>query len=525
LTIEIFKPEIVKTLTIFPALILFSFICYSQQDFHLINSKHDELSPVLYPDGQELYFTRAYDSANVGGKKDKGDIYISRLEGNIWSPPRNAGKALNNRFYNAVVGFSPDGKIMFLHHRYPIDEKPPKTQGLSYSIRSGEKWTYPKPVEVKYFRNNSDYQSGSISADGQILLLAIDSYSSRGLEDIYVSFWDGSRFSAPKNLGSTINTKGQEMTPTLAPDNRTLFFSSNGHGGKGGRDLFKSERLDSTWTKWSDPVNISDINTDGVELSFIISPDMKWSVYTSTLNSDGYGDLNFYHLPQDSVFEIAEVDTASYELVNEKSEELAKPEKLFTGRVYNDKTRDFVDYSITVRSKEFSDSLTISSDDRVFKFYVPDSLQRLFVDVKGKGFMPITETILLDNTRTERIYYLKPLEVGLKINLDKIYFERGLANLIDSSYIQLDKVVEVMKDNPSMEIELTGHTDNQGDADKNLDLSQERVETVKDYLVKNGIGEDRITGKGYGGSRPIASNASEETRRLNRRVEFVITKF
>jgi len=327
------------------------------------------------------------------------------------------------------------------------------------------------------------------------------------------------------NLGSTINTKEQEMTPTLAPDNKTLFFSSNGHGGKGGRDIFRSQRLDSTWTKWSKPVNIEAINTDGVELSFILSRDMKWSIYSSTLNSDGYGDLNFYEMPQDSVFEAVEVDSVSYRMVQEKSAELTNPEKIFTGRVYNEKTRDFVNSHIFIRYREFQDSMKITSEEKIFKFFVPDSLERLFVDVKAGGYMPVTETILLDNALNERVYYLKPLEVGMTINLDQIYFERGLATLIDSSYAQLDEVVEVMHENQTMEIELAGHTDNQGDARKNLELSRERVKTVKNYLVEKGIDTDRITGKGYGGSRPIASNASEETRRLNRRVEFIITKF
>ncbi len=500
---------------------------FSQHDFRLVNSKHDELAPVLHPNGKELYFTRANDSLNVGGKKDKGDIWISKLEeDNVWSPPKNAGKSLNNSYFNSVIGFTPDGKIMFLNHRYPIDSRPPKTQGISYSEWKGGKWTFPKPVTIKYFKNKSEHQSGSLSSNGEILLLSMKSFSSRGHEDIYVSFWDGNKFTLPKNLGSVINTTGEEMTPLLAPDNKTLFFSSNGHPGKGGRDIFKSYRLDSTWTNWTTPENMEAINTKGVELSFVISPDMKWSIYTSTVNSDGYGDLNFYQLPEDSTFQVTpEEDSTQFVWEEEKEEVLPlQGDKKFRGKVLDEKTFDYIDYSVFVRYRNVEDSLQVLAADKEFSFSVPDSLNRLYVDVKSKGYMPVTETILLEDALTERVYRMKKLEVGTTIQLDQIYFERGTPNILDSSYVELDKVVEIMSESPKMEIELAGHTDNQGDSEKNLKLSQNRVEMVKKYLVDKGIAARRIKGIGYGGSRPIASNASEQTRKLNRRVEFIITK-
>ncbi len=519
------NPNIVKNIFVYFLFFLVPFFSFGQYDFSRINSKNNEIYPVLHPNGSELYFTRANDVGNIGGQKDEGDIWVSTLEGNVWSQPRHAGSTINNRFFNSVVGFSPDGKIMFLHRRYPTDDKPPKSQGLSYSMRSGDTWTFPKPVDIKYFKNTSDHQSGSLSADGKILLLAMNSFSSRGKEDIYVCFWNGNEFSQPQNLGSTINTSDQEMTPTLAPDNKTLFFSSNGHPGKGGRDIFRSERLDGSWTNWSKPINLEDINTEGVELSFLISPDMSWSIYTSTVNSDGFGDLNFYELPQDSVYEVAAVDSSTFQFETETPEEAVQPEKIFTGRVLNEKTRDYVSYTVKIRGGDYIDSLNITPPQRQFKFFVPDNLDRIYVDVKAYAYMPITETIRLGNSLNERVYYLKPLEVGMTMKLDKIYFERGQPTLVDSSYSELDKVVNVMTENPTMEIELAGHTDNQGDSQKNLELSQARVETVRNYLVSRGIAETRIKGKGYGGSRPIASNASEETRKLNRRVEFIITKF
>lgn len=506
---------------------LLAFNAYSQNDLSSVNSKHDELQPVFHPNGKALYFTRAYDSLNSGGKRDKGDIWISELrDDGSWSKPQNAGETLNNRFFNAVVGFSPDGNIIFLHGHYPHNNKPPRSQGLSYAVKRGNGWTFPKEMEVQYFNNKSDHQSGSISADGNILLLAIESYSTYGAEDLYVSFFDGEKFSQPKNLGGTINTNLQEMTPTLATDNRTLFFSSNGHPGKGGRDIYKSIRLDSTWTNWSAPENLGEkVNSEGVELSFIIEPKMEWGIYTSTQNSDGYGDMKYYKMPEDSVFEDV-ADTAGA-LSGKDFEALNKADKVFSGGIFDEKTRNSIGASVLIRSGNgrFEDSLYVGARERSFKFAIPDTLTRVFVEVKSKGYMPVTETVVVENGVLERNYFLAPLEVGTTIKLDKIYFERGTANLIDSSYAELNKVAEVMLENKTMSIRLTGHTDNQGDAQKNLELSQQRVDMVKQYLVNKGIDSNRISGQGYGGSRPIASNANEETRKLNRRVEFIITEF
>lgn len=503
----------------------------AQQDLSIVNSRYDEIQPVFHPNGRELYFTRAFDSTNVGGKKDQGDIWKSELnEDGSWSAPKNLGSPVNNKFFNAVAGFSPDGKVMFLHGHYPTDGKPPRSQGLSYSVWKGSGWTFPKKVEVEYFMNRSAHQSGTVSADGKILLLAMDSYGSHGAEDIYVSFFDGNKFSQPKNLGATINTKLQEMTPTLAPDNKTLFFSSNGHPGKGGRDIFKSTRLDDSWTEWTTPESLgSEVNSDGVELSFIIAHDMKWGLYTTSVNSDGYGDIRYYRMPKDSVFEVQEEEVADLALgLSESSfEVLNKVEKMFVGSVHDDKTRKFITASLLVRSRDgqYEDSLKLGEGQRKFEISVPDSLTRLYVEVRSKGYMPTTETLYLEGSLTERSYYLAPLEVGATIKLDKVYFEKGTALLIDNSYTELDKIVEIMHENSGMAIQLAGHTDNQGDARKNLELSQNRVETVKSYLMNKGIDGSRINGKGYGGTQPIASNATEETRKLNRRVEFVITEF
>lgn len=147
--------------------------------------------------------------------------------------------------------------------------------------------------------------------------------------------------------------------------------------------------------------------------------------------------------------------------------------------------------------------------------------------VQSKGFIEVQETLILNSqsTETEHVIYLQPLEVGTTVRLNSINFERGSFTLLSESFPELDKLVDLMNQNPTMNIQLSGHTDNQGDPGKNVILSEQRVDAVRDYLISKGINAKRISGKGYGGSKPVASNATEETRKLNRRVEFTIIKF
>jgi OmpA-OmpF porin, OOP family len=171
--------------------------------------------------------------------------------------------------------------------------------GVAYSVfSSGGSWSKTgRVVSVDYLLNRSTHQSGSVSADGSTMLLSLQSYASRGEEDIYVSTYQNGRWTQPVNLGSVINTSGQDMTPYLSPDKKSLYFSSNGHGGKGGRDLFVSEKLGEGWTDWSKPKNLgNDVNSIGVELNYFIDTRNSIAYFSSTQNSDGYGDIKAHNI-------------------------------------------------------------------------------------------------------------------------------------------------------------------------------------------------------------------------------------
>jgi outer membrane protein OmpA-like peptidoglycan-associated protein len=380
------------------------------------------------------------------------------------------------------------------------------------------------------------------------MLMAVESRFSYGAEDIYVSLKRGGGWSEPINLGRTINTRFQEMTPHLAADNKTLFFASNGHGGKGSRDIFTSTRLDDTWRSWSEPKNLGEaVNSPGVELSYFIPADSEYAYFTTTRNSDGYGDLRRIKLSPDEIPEEAEpgvvaeepfseepviedadsisvaIEVAAIEIEPEAEEPQIAPITLLTGRVNDERSGNGIAGVIKAYTSLAGDTIrTNSSADGSFSLKL-DPQQSYTIKASSRGYLPAEITFESTGRGEENVSMeLIPLEIGTTVQLDNILFRQGTPEMLPGSEGDLQKVYEVLKENPSITIELGGHTDNRGNGRLNLQLSRERVEAVKAYLINMGIDEKRIEGVGYGGTRPIASNSSEETRRLNRRVEFVI---
>ncbi|MDN5203775.1 OmpA family protein [Fulvivirgaceae bacterium BMA10] len=508
-----------------------------------INTVYDEISPVLTPDGATLFFTRKNHPQNTAGRRDKGDIWYSMLQTDgTWGAAQNAGSSLNNGHYNAVIGFSPNGKTVFLQNHYDRNGKEPKTQGISASHLINGKWTFPERVSIAYYYNRSKDASMSISPDGKTMLLSIESYDTKGAEDIYVSFLkpDGS-WTQPMNLGSTINTPFQEMTPFLADDNLTLFFASNGYNGFGSRDIFISRRLDNTWKKWTKPTNLGTaINTQGVELSYQM-PKGDYAYLVSTQNSEGYGDIQRVRIiPEEKPDNIVDVmlsnkidSTTNFPLeIPDSNVELDKKDLYVTlkGKVVNandvkQPVRAKLEYKL-LNGEGGSEEFTTVDSSGAYNASLKAG-ETYLLTVSAKGYLSTEERIVISSVNSETLqkhYLLTPLDVGTTINLKNVLFKQGTSTLLEDSYFALDKVVEMLQENPALEIELAGHTDNRGSAKLNLELSNQRVEAVKKYLVDKGIETKRILGRGYGGTKPIASNSNEESRKLNRRVEFTIIK-
>ena len=520
-------------------LISTSFLAQAQnsliESIDQLNSYADEMQPILSSEGDVLYLIRGHHRENVGGKSDLGDAYYSvKTDSGTWTSPAPLSDQINNKYFNGVLGIR--GSELLVYGVYGSSSVPPGTKGISVvrEIELGTSYGQLSELLIRYYKDGSELYGYSLSADGNILLLSMESYKSQGAEDIYVSFWDDqSRYwTEPKNLGPVVNTAFQELTPTLSPDNKTLFFSSNGHGGYGSRDIFYSTRNDDSWTNWTVPQNMApEVNTEGAEMYFQYYPKHEIALYTSTMDSDGYGDIRVrdYSVQEmeDLLGEPVIIPAEPVAIVEEEVVPLVSEpevgELLVKVRDANQNEIPFGAHLVLL-----SDSLESSAKvDGINEVMIPLEMPGQYnLTINAEGFMSTDTIITVNNLVSGSVLEiaLNPIEVGTTIQLRNVLFRRGTTELLETSYRELDVVVEMMLANPGMKIKLAGHTDNQGNARLNQKLSQERVEAVIAYLSEKGIEKDRLSGKGYGGSRPIASNSNEQTRKLNRRVEFTIQR-
>lgn len=501
--------------------------------FDRVNSAYDETDPVISPDGKTLFFTRSNDAQNTGGIRDPGDIWFSILmDDNTWSAPVNAGDVLNDRTYNAVAGFSADGSDMFLMNHFDPSGDAARTQGLSVSHKSGEGWSRPRNISIPFFRNESPFISGYITPDESVFVYSAENYGTVGVEDIYVTLKDASgNWTEPKDLGTTINTQFQELSPFLSADKKTLYFSSNGRRGLGSFDVYRSTRLDDTWENWTTPVNIGEpFNSVGRDLYFSQYPDLGLTLYTATVNSDGYGDIRCYRPDslQNQIPIQHPIISATSDTVN------IRPNVYDSSRSNAIEVLGTVIDAVSGRTIPAHLLFTSGTDqhpvdakpDEGFHLQL-SSIGSYDVKIESAGYISTLETLDLNTVQMNKVdvsFKLQPVKKGATVTLKNVLFAQGTTDLLPSSYPELDVVVNFMQENPRVEIGLAGYTDNRGSAVLNLQLSQDRVDKVKDYLVSKGISKKRISGKGYGSAHPIASNDTEESRRLNRRVEFTIVK-
>ncbi len=509
---------------LFGFLLVISSFSYAQlvNPLAKINSPYDEQNPVISADGKTLFITIANHPQNIGGVKDPGDIWISSMEGETWSTPVHGGNGLNNAAFNGVAGISKSGNELYLLSHYKSNGTAPATQGIAVARKSSTGWSAPQNIAIPYFVNRSSSLGGYWHEEQSVFVFSAESYNTIGAEDLYISLNREGRWSELVNLGKVINTPFQEMSPYLNADATKLYFASNGRkGGLGSFDIYVSNRLDDTWTSWSEPVNLGiQINTDGRELYFKEYTSLSFSLFTSTRNSDGYGDVRLLKdsinspRPEEIKPPVVEISPA---LIIDNAVKIS-------GRVTNSKTGEGIPARLIFRA----DSAYATSGNAEGIYSVNLKRAKIYsIVIEAIGFVNLSERLdiqSIDMNNLEMNFKLQPIEVGAVVNLKSVLFELGSTVLLDESYSELNVVVDFLTTNPNVEIELEGHTDNRGDIKKNLVLSQQRVDKIKSYLVSKGIGAKRIKGKGYGGSRPIATNSTEEARKLNRRVEFRILK-
>ncbi|MFH2095217.1 MAG: OmpA family protein, partial [Bacteroidota bacterium] len=385
-----------------------------------------------------------------------------------------------------------------------------KGSGISMSTRSGSGWSIPATIEIKDFYNDSKYNEFCLSSNKKILLMTVQRKDSYGDKDIYVSFDKNGVFTAPMNLGPVVNSFDNEASPFLASDEKTLYYSSKGKPGYGSSDIFVTRRLDDTWKNWSPPQNLGpEINSADWDAYYTIPASGDYAYLVSQDNSIGQGDI----------FRI-------------KPPEAAKPEPvlLIYGKVLNKKNNEpmeaFITYNNLMTDEEIGTAVSDSKTGE-YKIILPLGTNYSFRAAQ-EGFYPVSDNLdvsTLENYgEIERNLYLSPIEVGETIRLNNIFFDLDKATLKEESFSELNRLVRLLKENATMSITISGHTDNQGSDQYNLKLSEDRVNSVIQYLITNGVAKDRLSGKGYGESNPIGTNDTEEGKAINRRVEFTIDK-
>ncbi|MBB6004553.1 OmpA family protein [Arcicella rosea] len=472
-----------------------------------VNSRHQEFAPVISSDGNTLYFARNY--VSFFGKEKDQDVWLSKLnESKEWTKAKNIGLPINTKDKNAVFAISTDGTEMLLMNKYHKNGR--LSSGISRSFKNGGNWTFPEEVKIDNYYNQSQNAEFTLSVDGNIMIMSIQRKNTVGKRDLYVSFKkSNSTWTEPKSLGNIVNSIEHEMTPFLAADTKTLYFSTRGFPGFGDNDVFKSQRLDDTWTNWTEPENLGEaINTPYWDGYFTLPASGEFA-YVCSYNGNNKEDIYKLTLPKKAQPE---------------------PVAIISGNVLTSTDKQTIASTIMMIPRNASlksEKKTYEPANGNFKFILPLHETVDFVAV-ARGYLGISETIDLTNVKSYREIninlYLLPLEIGNKGILNSLTFQQGDAKLQASAMKDLDRIIQAMNEFPDLEILFEGHTDNQGDFQLNLQLSEDRVNAVKKYITSKGITPNRITTKGWGQTRPLASNATEERRRLNRRVEFTITK-
>lgn len=479
------------------------------------SSNDDEYLPMLSPDNQFLFFTRRadVDTRSAVGKTEKEFFVQSRkkydgkyTKGIPMPAPFNQGS------YQGGSTISVDNKLLFItivNQEVTRDGRGFSNGDIYYAEFKSGQWTDLKSIGRNINGRFTWEGQPSISSDNQTLYFASarpkDNY---GGMDLYKSERqaDGS-WGDPVNLGSEINTAGNEKSPFIHSDSYTLYFSSDGHPTVGGQDIFFSKM--NEFGKFDQPTNIGvPINTEEDEHGFMVSTDGKYGYFSSDIGEDGlniyYFELPEYARPKDVVFVKGAVSSKDPDAAKGMSIELKNMST-------NEVTKGVVDeekgeYVAVITATEGEDVMMMAKKNG---YAFTSQYINSDKDVVGKPM------------RAESMEF-KPIETGETYRINNINFASNSAELNRQVMNILNEFIEFLKENPTVKVAIQGHTDNIGSDSENLDLSAERARSVKNYLILEGISPERLTSKGFGESKPIADNSTEAGRAENRRTEFVI---
>jgi len=462
-----------------------------------INSSDLEYFPSLTIDGSKMIFTRRV--------KSDEDFYESDLSNGNWSKAKPLEGRVNTNLNEGAQNISQDGSLLvFTGCNYPEGEG---SCDLYYSAKTNTGWSEPqnmgRAINTEFWES-----SPSLSPDKKDLYFSSNRPGGYGGKDIWVSHRNSSgRWSEPENLGPEVNTNADEGCPFMHADNKTLYFNSNGHIGYGSTDLFLSRKSDDG--SWSEPENLGyPVNTIDDEGSLIVAADGRTAYYASDRGTDNKGGLDIY------TFQLRE-DVRPIKTLWVK------------GRVFNKKTKEGLPSAVEladVNSHRLISKIQTDEDGN-YLVTLPVGATYAF-NVNRKGYLFYSDNFSLTVPSEDAAFIkdipLQPIEAGAVIVLKNIFFDTKDFNLKPASAGELDNVVKLLNENPNLKIQISGHTDNVGQPKDNLLLSDNRAKAVVNYLVSKGIDVKRLSYKGFGADKPVADNSTENGRALNRRTELSI---
>lgn len=466
-----------------------------------INSKDQEYSPAFAIDEKTIYITKRM--GNLSDNRPNEDLYFAELNDESWDKVKDIGPPINTIENEGAFSISSDGNYIFFTS---CSRNGGKGQcDIWLTSKKNNRWDEPKnlqsPINTKYWESQP-----SISSDGRMLYFSSDRPGGYGGTDIWVSEFSISGWSAPKNLGPTVNTSKDEQFPFIHSDNRTLYFSSNGHPGLGKSDLYLTRK--DVKLNWETPINMGyPINSRGQDWNLVVARDGK-TAYFSSDQLKGFGGLDIY----------------TFQL----------PEKLQAEKVSY--LRGYVRDAITKQPLSANVELSPINGEPTTLTYAKPGTGMFLVPLKTNmkyaltidkdGYLFYTEfynmPAIQRDQPIELFIDLEKIELGNSVVLKNIFFDTDKSDIKDESKQELEKLIDFLSENNSIRIEISGHTDNVGDSKHNMVLSENRAKSVCDFLTNNGIEKSRLTYKGFGDTQPIKQNNTDENRAKNRRTEFKI---
>jgi outer membrane protein OmpA-like peptidoglycan-associated protein len=491
-----------------------------------INTENDEYFCTITADNQYFYFTRKMvnDPSCEGHGKGQEDFYFSRRDNDSWLPAMLM-KGVNSPCNEGAPTVSVDGQFMFFVGCEQMPTKPDENGIIAatgkpamgscdilFSQKVGEnKWSKPfnlgKPVCTYQWETQPSFASDNKTL---YFIRGIRKGPEIGSQDIYASTaGDDGRFGEPVKLGANINTEGREESVFIHPDNQTLYFVSDGHIGMGGLDIYMSRRQADG--SWGPAINLGyPINTSADESSFMVSADGKKAFFHSN-RPGGFGgdDLYSFDLPAD-----------------------VAPQKLtfVKGKVYDKNTKEPIQGTVDLVDLVSLKAVTRAYSDVNGNFLaILPGGKNYLMNIDKQGYLFYSDNFSLDHVEADYKkpflldVPLQPIDTGVAIELKNIFFDVDKFDLKPESKAECEKLVAFLKNNPRLRIEISGHTDSDGNKKANQVLSQNRAKAVYDYAVNAGIPAARMTYKGYGDSKPKVPNTTPENKAKNRRTEMKIT--